>query len=166
MIKQITNIIKALNSDKKPEELALAASHGLLAAYLSAEPINFFLVLVLLAFLSANVSFFFLCAAVFKILALLTDPLADLIGYAVLKLEVLKGLFTIMNNTPFIPLTGFNNTVVMGSFILAIVLFIPVYFGALKFIAFYRTKLQASVNKLKVVQAFKLTGFYRFFSGE
>ncbi len=166
MIKQFTKIFKVLNSDKDPKEIALAASLGLFAAYLSAEPFNFFVVVLFLAFFAANISFFFLSAAIFKIFAVLTDPLADIIGYAVLKFDPLKGIFTAMNNTPFVPLTGFNNTIVMGSFIIAAVLCVPVYIGTVKFVGFYREKLQAAVNKLKVVQAFKLTGLYRFFSEE
>jgi uncharacterized protein (TIGR03546 family) len=53
---------------------------------------------------------------------------------------------------PIGPLTRFNNTVVMGSFVSGLILFTPVYFGMKKLVVAYREGLEAKIKKWKVVQ--------------
>jgi len=49
-------------------------------------------------------------------------------------------------------LTRFNNTLVMGSFVSALILFAPIYVGMKRFVVAYRTTVGARVEKMKVYQ--------------
>ena len=55
-------------------------------------------------------------------------------------------------NSVFGPLTRFNNTVVMGSFVFGLILFFPIYFGMKKFVVMYRERLEEKIKKWKIVQ--------------
>jgi hypothetical protein len=54
---------------------------------------------------------------------------------------------------PVAPLTRFNNTVVMGSFLSGLLLFVPAFYGMKKLVVAYRSGLEERIKKWKVVQA-------------
>jgi uncharacterized protein (TIGR03546 family) len=58
---------------------------------------------------------------------------------------------------PVIPFTKFYNTVVLGSLVISIILFIPCYIFSKKFIVFYRANYKDKVAKWKIMKLFKLT---------
>jgi uncharacterized protein (TIGR03546 family) len=53
---------------------------------------------------------------------------------------------------PFVPFTGFNNTLVAGGLVAGIVLWIPVYFLIRPLVPFYRKSLGPKIKNLKLVQ--------------
>jgi uncharacterized protein (TIGR03546 family) len=73
-------------------------------------------------------------------------------GYFILNLDFLISFWTSLYNTPVIVLTKFNNTIVMGSLALSIILFAPVYLLSNKFIAYYRLHWRDRVAKWKIVR--------------
>jgi len=61
-------------------------------------------------------------------------------------------------------LTRFNNTVVMGSFLFAIICFVPVYVGMKRTVVAYRTHIHSRLEKWKIYQILdksKLVNYYR-----
>jgi uncharacterized protein (TIGR03546 family) len=92
------------------------------------------------------------------------DPLSDKIGYFLLvKVTALKSFWTALYNMPIIPYTRFNNTVVLGSLVLALLFQIPVFLVARKLVTHYRVLIKERVQKWKVVQALKATSFFRYY---
>jgi uncharacterized protein (TIGR03546 family) len=75
----------------------------------------------------ANLAAATLGGFLFSWLALWTDPLAHRIGSAVLTQPAWQAWFGRVYEMPLVPWTALNNTVVLGSLLLAIVLFYPVY---------------------------------------
>jgi uncharacterized protein (TIGR03546 family) len=67
-----------------------------------------------------------------------TDPLAHRIGSAILTQPSWQKSFARLYEMPLVPWTGFNNTVVLGSLVLSLVLFYPVYH--LAWLTFHRHK--------------------------
>lgn len=121
----------------------------------------FALVFVLVFFtLRLNKGAALLAATAFTPLGYVVDGLAHSIGLALLKAGALRGLWTALYDLPIVPLTRFNNTVVLGNLALGLVLYAPLYFLGLRFISYYRANLAAKVEKLKLVQAFKGMGWY------
>ncbi|MBI2071299.1 MAG: TIGR03546 family protein [Elusimicrobia bacterium] len=94
---------------------------------------------------------------------LLVDSLAHQIGYAVLSLEALGPLWTALYNTPIVPWTHFNNTVVIGQLIIGLALFLPNYLAMKKAVAYYQQNLKPKVDKLKVIQALKAMRWYQWY---
>ena len=94
-------------------------------------------VLSLQAFL-VILSFFFFKAPVLLILTLtgcfyllgglFLDKLSLSLGEVFLKSEVLSDLFAVMSEVAVIPLTRFNNTIYMGSFLVTTILALGIYF--------------------------------------
>lgn len=157
MIKQITGFISALNSGTKPGELALASVLAMFAGFTFA-PFNFLVFLFLILILNAHTGLFFLMLVFFKAVSLVIDPLGDIIGYAVLTLPALQPVFTKLAALPVAPFTNFNNTLVMGGFVLAMVLALPVWLGIRGFILYYRKNLQSKIEKAKIVKALNIGG--------
>jgi uncharacterized protein (TIGR03546 family) len=76
----------------------------------------------------------------------------------------LKEFWTSLYNAPVAPLTNFNNTVVMGSFLCAIVLAVPVYFGMKILVIQYRKHLYSKVEKWKIYKIIKQSSLVRLYA--
>jgi hypothetical protein len=76
----------------------------------------------------------------------------------------LTGFWTASYNTPVVPLTNFNNSVVLGSFVSWVVLWLPMYFLFAWLVVKYREKVYERLKKTKLFQvlaASKLYNYYR-----
>jgi uncharacterized protein (TIGR03546 family) len=152
MIKGIAQFIAALNGNLKRGQIAAGFAWGVLFGLVPAG--NFFWIVLFV------VSFFFrhhhgskiLVMAVLKVLGFATSPLVDALGWEILHLESLRELFTTMYNMPFVPFTGFNNTLVAGGLVAGIALWIPVYFIIRQLVPFYRKSLGPKIRNSKLVQ--------------
>jgi len=81
------------------------------------------------------------------------DPFFHALGYLLLvNFSGLQGLWTSLYNAPIAPLTRFNNTVVMGSFVCGLFLLFPIYFGMKQFVVAYRTHIGSRVERWRVYQ--------------
>ena len=108
----------------------------------------------------------FLSILIFSIIGLLTDLLAHQIGYALLvKTAALTGIWSTLYNIPIVPFTRFYNTIVLGNFIIALILILPVFFATKKFVVYYREHLAKKIENWKIMKVFKLSGFYKLYSG-
>jgi uncharacterized protein (TIGR03546 family) len=152
MLKTISGLLQILNSNKAREEIALGVILGMFGGFLLTAPFNFVIIFLFLVLINANTASFTFFLAVFKLVALAVDPIGNIIGSAVLKASALTPFFKFMSGIPFVPFTKFNNTVIMGDFIIAVVLIVPVWFLTMKMIDVYRDKFKAKVDKLKIVK--------------
>jgi uncharacterized protein (TIGR03546 family) len=165
MLNQILKFLAALNSGTKPGELALASVVAMFAAF-TLTPFNFLFYLFLILILNANTSMFFLMLLFFKAISLAIDPAGDIVGYAVLTAPPLQVLFTSLSALPVAPFTRFNNTLIMGGFIIAMIAAAPVWLGTRAFILYYRKNLQEKIEKAKIIKALNLGGVIDFIKGE
>ncbi|MBN1621205.1 MAG: TIGR03546 family protein [Endomicrobiales bacterium] len=163
-IKFVKKLIKILNSEISPNQIAWGFALGAIMGFIPTGSLLSVCVLIIIFLVNVNISSAFLGFAVFKIISILTDPIAHKIGYSLLITNSsLTSLWTSIYNMPIIPFTKFNNTVVMGNIILSIILIVPIYFGFKKFIVFYRTSLQQKVVNWKIVKWFKLSKVYSIY---
>jgi uncharacterized protein (TIGR03546 family) len=152
MIKGIAQFIAALNGNLKRGQIAAGFAWGVLFGLV---PVGNFFWIVLFVF-----SFFFrhhhgskiLVMAIIKALSFVIAPLMDALGWEILHAENLQELFTTLYNMPFVPFTGFNNTLVAGGLVAGIVLWIPVYFFIRPLVPLYRQSLGPKIKNLKLVQ--------------
>src|SRR5947208_16194004 len=130
LIKLMQSLIGALHSEGTPGQLAAGI---VLGSFLGLTPlVNSQNALIFAALVLLNVSFAggMLGWALFIPFGFLLDPLFDWIGHTLLFTPALTPLFTSLYNMPIVPLTNFNNTVVLGSFMVAVVLAVPLYVAA------------------------------------
>lgn len=150
-LKLLKQIVVIFQTDISPNQVAWGFALG---AILGLVP-NMFMKLVLfivIMMFRVNVSAAFLAWAVYEILSFALDPLFDVVGFYILNINSLNGFYTSLYNLPVVPFTKFNNTVVMGSLVVGIILIIPNMLIAKKLLVYYRTHLRDKVSKWKIVK--------------
>ena len=155
-LKLLKQVIVIFQTDISPNQVAWGFALG---AILGLVP-NMFMKLVLfivIMMFRVNVSAAFLAWAVYEILSFALDPLFDVVGFYILNIASLNGFYTWLYNLPVVPFTKFNNTVVMGSLIIGIILIIPNMLIAKKLLVYYRTHLRDKVSKWKIVKILSAT---------
>ncbi|MFM6928780.1 MAG: TIGR03546 family protein, partial [Bdellovibrio sp.] len=100
----------------------------------------------------------------FKFIAFLFDYPAHLLGKSVLEAESLRPLFVSMYNMPFVPMTRFNNSIVMGSMVVSVLLFPFAFYGFKALIVAYRATVVARFKGTKVWKAFTATKIYNWYT--
>lgn len=154
MLKYFVKMLKALNANSHPGELAHAFAFGMMLGFLPKTSVLWYLLFIIFFFLRINKGFFFLSIILGSLLAPLLDPLFDTIGYAVLTLPSLESIFRAWLDTPFVAFTRFNNSIVAGSLVFSVAAYIPFYVLARLFIALWRKTLQPMLVKNPIVKAF------------
>jgi uncharacterized protein (TIGR03546 family) len=162
-IKLILKLINILNKDATPQQIAGGMALGSIAGITPTASLHNLLVLVLVLMLRVNISSAILSWGLFSVVAYGLDPLANKVGYALLTAPSLQGLWTALYNTPVVPWTKFNNTLTLGSLVVALVLFWPLYFALAWAIAKYREHFLTWVNKLKLVQTLKASKLFMLY---
>jgi uncharacterized protein (TIGR03546 family) len=163
LLKLIQSIIKTLHSDGTPGQVAAGIALG---AVLGLTPLMNVHNLVVFSFIVLlNVSFGggMLGWALFVPLGFLLDPVFHRIGESLLMAPSLRGLWTAWYNTPLVPYTNFNNTVVLGSVVAWLVLAIPIYFAAKVGVARYRATIGERVRQSKLYKAVTASQVYNWY---
>ena len=163
MLKQLFAFFKMLNSDTGTNQLASGLACGLFLGFAPFLSLQTLLVFALVLIFRIQLGAAFLAAFFFKFIAYLLDPAANYLGKAILEAEGLRPLFVEMYNAPIIPLTRFNNSIVMGSFAISLIL-APVAFFVFKvMIIKYRELVVARFKSTKLWKAFAASAFYNWY---
>lgn len=163
-LRLVKDLVAALHGSSDPRHLAAGFALG---AALGLVPkgnlfaLGFFFLFFLLRL---NKGTALMSAAFFTPVGYLLDAPAHKVGLALLKADALKGLWTALYDMPVVPLTRFNNTVVLGNLVFGLALFVPLYFAFLRFVSWYAANLAPKVESLKLVQALKGANWYRIYS--
>ena len=167
MISYIVKLLKALNTNSHPGEIAHAVSIGVLLGFMPKDNALWYLLFVLFLFVRVHKGAFLLTILAASLLSRLFDPLFDAIGYAVLTFSPLEPVYAALLDIPFVAFTKFNNTVVAGAVVSSLILYIPVYILIRILIKSWRTHLAPALARSKFMQAFyqipfisKIAGFF------
>lgn len=166
LVKLIQSLFGALHSEGTPGQLAAGI---VLGSFLGLTPLlNLHNAVIFAALVLLNVSFAggMLGWAVFVPFGFLLDPLFDWIGHSLLLAPSLRGLWTSLYNTPVFPLTNFNNTVVLGSLVFALLFAAPLFFATRLGVIRYRATIGERVRQSKwyrAVMASKVYNVYKMF---
>lgn len=164
ILKQLFNFLKLLNSDTGTNQLAIGLSLGLILGFAPFISIQTLLVFAIIFIFRVQLGAAFLSAFFFKFIAYLFDQPAHQLGKAVLELEGLRPLFVTMYNMPIVPMTRFNDSIVMGSMIVSILLLPFTFFGFRVLIQKYRATVVARFKDSKLWKAFAATKFYNWYT--
>jgi uncharacterized protein (TIGR03546 family) len=163
IIKQILNLIRLLHSENGPNQIALGLTLGVFLGFSPFLSLQTFLILFILLIFRVQFGIAMLSAFFFKFLAYLIDPVANSLGKWVLELPSLRPIWTELYNMPLVPFTRFNNSIVMGSFVFALII-APVLFLIFKFVVVkYRVHIGAALENTKAWKAFKATKIYDYY---
>ncbi|MCR8922477.1 TIGR03546 family protein [Dasania sp. GY-MA-18] len=168
MLTIIAKLLKLLNSNVSPSQLALAVCF---AAALGLTPLSSphnILLVFLLLLLRINLSLFLLSWGFFTLIAYAFDPVSHSIGLALLQADALQGLWQSLYNNNFWRFLGFNNTLILGSTVVSLILAIPLFFISRLLIIKYRSHLFKWVSQSRLglwVKGGKIFNTYQAFNG-
>jgi uncharacterized protein (TIGR03546 family) len=146
----IAKLLKVLNSDTNPSQLALAVCF---AAALGLTPLaapHNALLLFLLLILRINLSLFLISWGLFTLIAYLFDPVSHALGLALLQADALQGLWQSLHSSNFWRFLGFNNSLILGSSVVSLVLAAPLFFISRRLITQYRDHIIQWVSQSKL----------------
>jgi len=165
LLKLLQSLVKALNSDGTPGQVAAGIALG---AVLGLTPLMNLHNLVLFGLaIILNVSFpgVMLGWALFLPLGFLLDPVFDAVGGALLlDTPALVSFWTWAYNTPVLALTNFNNTIVLGSFVVWAAAFLPLFFLLRWLVSTYRATIYARLQRTQLFKAVKASKVYNLYT--
>jgi uncharacterized protein (TIGR03546 family) len=164
ILKQVFAFIKMLNSETGTNQIAAGIAMGFILGMSPGLSLQTLLVLLLSLFFRVQIGAVFLAAFFFKFAAWPFDPLFDRLGQAVLQMQALQAPLTWLYNLPIVPFTRFYNSVVMGSGVLAIMLFPLVFIGSRILITKYRQQILARFQNTKMWKAVKATSLFQWYA--
>ncbi len=161
ILKIVKKIIKILGSAASPNQIAWGFSLGMILGLTPFWSPHNLIVIVLIILLNVNIGSAVFGWAIFSGFAYLLDGIFHSLGYLLLVgVDSLQGVWTFFYNSPFLALFRLNNTVVLGSLIIALLALVPVVIFMKWFVVFYRNNLQARVQKFKIVKLLKGSKIY------
>lgn len=163
LLKQIFQMIKLLNSATGTNQIAAGVAAGLILGFSPLLSLQVAAIFLLILMFRIQVGTAFVSAFFFKFIAFLLDPASNSLGVWILELPVLVPFWTELYHLPLVPLTRFNNSVVMGSGVLGFVLALPVFFLARSLVKTYRVQIIARFEKTAFWKAVRATGFYKWY---
>jgi uncharacterized protein (TIGR03546 family) len=163
MIAMLAKLLKALNSDSAPGQIALAFALALITGLTPLFSLHNALIVLIACIVRINFGAFLLGTLFFSGLAYLIDPSAIALGESVLTDAAYQGFLTDLYQSDFWRATRFNNTLVIGSLMIALVAFIPVLLISRLLISVYSHKLMVWVDKLKITKILKSSKLYKVY---
>ncbi|MDY6904331.1 MAG: TIGR03546 family protein [Thermodesulfobacteriota bacterium] len=160
MITLIAKILKILNAETAPSQISGGVCLAMVMGLTPLWSLHNLPVLMLVLILRVNLSIFIVAWGLFSGIAYLLDPVFHMLGYQILTLPALNGLWTFLYNIPLFRLAGFNNSVRMGSLIVSLVLFLPLLLILNMMIRQYRERILAWVKKTKLAETLSATRLF------
>jgi len=162
-IKLAGRIIRAIRSQASPSQIASGFILGMLLGLLSFRSLFSVVIIILIIILNVNIAMAVVGYGLFRLVAWGVDPWLHSLGYWLLvDMQGLQGVWTNLYNIPVFPLTRFNNTLLLGSLVVSIVLIAPMYILVKKFVILYRDKLAEKLQRWKIVQAIRGSKFFEW----
>lgn len=145
-------LVRALIADNSPQQMALGLALGLMIGLVPKGNLIAISLMLVLSAVRVNLGVGMLTAFCTSWLGILVDPLTDQIGRFLLRHDALQPFWTELYSLPVLPWTKFNNTVVLGSFVLGLILFVPAWRISLPLFRKYTPDYAEQIQRLKVGQ--------------
>lgn len=163
LAKYIAKLLKALASEASPGQIAGGVILGMIIGLTPIMSVHNLLIIILVIILKVNIGMAILSFIVFSGVAYLVDPIFHNLGIWILENESWQGTFTAMYNNEYLAITKFYNTVVIGSFLIAVALCIPVFPLAQVGVVQYRKHIHERVMKTKLMKVLKGSKIYSIY---
>lgn len=142
--------VRALVEDTEPKQMAFGFALGLTIGLVPKGNLIAVALMVTLGVVRVNLGVGMLTAFAVSLIAGVFDGATHEIGRFLLLHDSLRTFWTDLYNLPLGPWTSFNNTVVLGSFALGGMLFIPVFLASKPVFAKYTPDLSERLQKSKL----------------
>lgn len=156
VVRPVRQLVEALTNEDAPQQIALGVALGMLVGLVPKGNLTAVVLMAVALSLRANLAAVVGSAGLFTAFGAWVDPLAHDLGWRVLTRPSLQPMGAWLYDLPLFPWTGLNNTVVLGSLLLGLVLFWPVYYVVWHGCRRARPWLAARLAKYRVPQALLL----------
>jgi uncharacterized protein (TIGR03546 family) len=148
----------ALNHAGKPWQISLAVALAMIVGLTPFISLHNIIIILLVLVFNIHLGIFILSSGFFSGVAYIFDPLFHSLGVTILTNESLKPLWTTLYNNPVFNLSHFNNTILMGSLAVSIVLFFPVLKLVSTLLVKYREVIAVKIQNIPILN--KLSYFH------
>ncbi|WP_320822994.1 TIGR03546 family protein [Reinekea sp.] len=163
MITMVLKLLKALNSEIGPWQIAFAGAFAMVIGLTPLWSVHNLVILLLAFVLRVHLATFFMFWALFTGLAYLLDPWFHQIGLYWLSQASLNATWTNMYQQDFWQVLHFNHSMTLGSLIVTVLAFFPTALLFRLGIIRYRVSMMPWLNKLKVIQVLKGSRLYQLY---
>lgn len=163
IIKYIAKLLKALSSEASPGQIAGGFVLGMIIGLTPVFSFHNLVVVILILVIKVNFGMAILAFLIFSGIAYLADPAFHNLGTWLLENEAYQSLWISMYNNEWWAMTRYYNTVVIGSFVSAVILSLPMFPGVIVFVKQYRKHIHERVQKWKVIKALKGSKLYSIY---
>lgn len=161
LFKTLNNLLKLLNSETNPSQLAMGLGFGMIVGLTPLMSLHNLVFLFVVFLFRINLSMFFLSLAVFAMLSYALDPFFNVVGYwALVDWRWARPFWVEISTGALWPFFKFNNTIVMGSLLVSLLLFMPIVIFSIRGVRVYREKWREQIRDSRWVKALKATPLY------
>ena len=161
VIKLIQSLFKALNSEGTPSQVAAGIALGSIFGLTPLLSLHNLMMIAVIFLFNVSVPGAIIGWLVFTPVGFALDPLFHSVGaFLLLDVPGLSPLWQAITAIPVIPLTSFNNTVLLGSVVGWVVLGWPIFFLSRWGVRRYRETIFERIQKMKLYRAVKASKMY------
>jgi uncharacterized protein (TIGR03546 family) len=165
LLKLVQSLIKTLHSEGTPGQVAAGMALGSVLGLTPLMNVHNLLIAALILVLNVSVGGALLGWALFLPLGFALDPVFHRVGrQLLLEAPALEPMWTSWFNSPGLPYTNFNNTIVLGSFVTWLALALPIFFAARYGVARYRATLGERVRRSRFYNAVTASKAYNVYT--
>jgi uncharacterized protein (TIGR03546 family) len=147
---------RTLRGSESPRQLAWGVALGMCVGLIPNDSLFVAVLAVLTLSTKTNLFVASVSAILFSWAGFAGDDALHRLGVRILTVPAWQGYFAWASQAPILPWTRFNNTVVMGSTVLSIAVFYPVYYLSLAFFENVSPRIHQKLASFRV---------YRFLTG-
>lgn len=133
VFRPLRQFAQAFAANETPRQIGWGFVLGMYLGLVPKDNLTVLLLATLLGALRVNRPAGLLAAGIFSLLGLMLDPFAHHLGAIVLLWEPARPFYVWLYQLPLGPVSGLNNTVVVGHLLIALYLTLPVYRAAYYF---------------------------------
>lgn len=163
LLKQLFGLLKLLNSETGENQIAAGVAAGFILGMSPVFSLQSALVFFCLFLFRIQIGMAFLATFFFAFVAWVLDPLFHAVGSSLLEAGALQGLWTTLYNMPLVPFTRFNNSVVLGAGVVALLLAPFLFFASRAGVRKYRATVVERIKQTKLWKAIKATSLYNWY---
>ena len=165
LLKLLQSLVKTLHSEGTPGQVAAGIALGSVLGLTPLVNVHNLLIAAIILVLNVSVGGAMLGWALFLPLGFALDPVFDRIGHQLLlETPALTPMWTAWFNTPVLPYTNFNNTIVLGSFVAWLVLAVPIFLAARYGVMRYRATWGERVRRSRFYNAVTASKAYNVYT--
>lgn len=164
MLELLAKLLKVLNAEISPWQISAGFIFGMIMGLTPLWSLNNLFLLLLLLTLRVNLSAFLLSLTLFSGIGYLFDPLMESLGASLLASPALVDLWSTLYQGDLWRIMHFNNTLTLGSSVVALLLALPLFLIFNSLIRNYRNHILSWVRKSKLSALLKASRFYGIYS--